>query len=99
MGVYGGLIDKFPIGAIVNKALTLRTGQMHGQRSMDRLIEHVVRGEVNPSMVATHELDLRMRSEALRYLKTKKTIARASCSNPVEITVRASIPAPGGPPR
>jgi threonine dehydrogenase-like Zn-dependent dehydrogenase len=49
MGVYGGVLDKFPMGAAMNKGLTLRMGQMHAQRYLDRLIGYVERGEVDPS--------------------------------------------------
>ena len=71
MGVYGGLIDKFPMGPIMNKALTLRTGQMHGQRYQDKLIEHVVKGEVDPSFVATHEMDLEDAQKAFEMFRDK----------------------------
>jgi threonine dehydrogenase-like Zn-dependent dehydrogenase len=71
MGVYGGLIDKFPMGAVMNKALTLRTGQMHGQRYQDKLIEHVVNGDVDPSFVATHELDLEDAQKAFEMFRDK----------------------------
>jgi threonine dehydrogenase-like Zn-dependent dehydrogenase len=62
-GVYGGFIDKFPIGAIVNRALTLRAGQCHVQRYMQPLLQRIERGEIDPSFVITHRLPL---SEAAR---------------------------------
>src|SRR4051812_16508357 len=46
MGVYGGLVDKFPIGAVVNKALTLRSGQCHVQRCMRPLLDRIEKGEI-----------------------------------------------------
>ena len=57
-GVYGGFIDKFPMGAIVNRALTIRSGQTHVQRYLRPLLERVVRGDIDPSFVITHRLPL-----------------------------------------
>ena len=58
IGVYGGLIDKFPMGALMNKSLTVRTGQTHMHRYMRPLLERVERGEIDPSFVITHRLRL-----------------------------------------
>src|SRR6201991_1772541 len=49
IGVYGGLMDKFPTGALMNKGLTLRTGQCHVQRYIKPLYERVRKGEIDPS--------------------------------------------------
>jgi threonine dehydrogenase-like Zn-dependent dehydrogenase len=57
-GVYGGFVDMFPIGAIVNRNLTLRAGQCHVQRYMQPLLERIQNGEVDPSFVITHRLPL-----------------------------------------
>jgi len=57
LGVYG-LIDKFPIGVIMNKGMTLRTAQQHGQAYMDRLLAHAQKGELNPAYLATHRFSL-----------------------------------------
>ena len=59
IGVYGGFIDKFPMGAVVNRSLTIRTGQCHVQRYMKPLLERIERGEIDPSFVITHRLPLR----------------------------------------
>lgn len=59
IGVYGGFVDKFPMGAVVNKGLTLRSGQCHVQRYMRPLLERIERGEIDPSFVITHVLPLR----------------------------------------
>ncbi|WP_257455005.1 zinc-dependent alcohol dehydrogenase [Archangium lipolyticum] len=72
MGVYGALVDKFPMGAAMNKGLTLRMGQMHAQRYLDRLIGHVERGEVDPSFVATHRMALDEAPRAYDMFKKKK---------------------------
>lgn len=57
LGVYG-LMDKFPIGVIMNKGLTVRAAQQHGQKYLPRLLEHVARGELDPSFLATHRFSL-----------------------------------------
>jgi threonine dehydrogenase-like Zn-dependent dehydrogenase len=57
-GVYGGFIDKFPMGAIVNRSLTLRSGQCHVQRYMRPLMQRIERGEIDPSFVITHRMRL-----------------------------------------
>jgi threonine dehydrogenase-like Zn-dependent dehydrogenase len=59
IGVYGGFIDKFPMGAIVNRSLTIRSGQCHVQRYTERLLGHIERGEIDPGFVITHRLPLR----------------------------------------
>jgi threonine dehydrogenase-like Zn-dependent dehydrogenase len=58
IGVYGGFVDKFPMGALMNRSLTLRAGQCHVQRYMTPLLERIVKGEVDPSFVITHRLPL-----------------------------------------
>ncbi len=57
LGVYG-LMDKFPIGVIINKGLTMRTAQQHGQKYVPKLLEHTVRGELDASFLATHRFSL-----------------------------------------
>jgi len=58
IGVYGGFIDKFPMGSVMNRSITIRTGQCHVQRYMRPLLERVQRGEIDPSFVVTHRLRL-----------------------------------------
>jgi threonine dehydrogenase-like Zn-dependent dehydrogenase len=57
-GVYGGFDDKIPLGAFVNKALTLKTGQTHVQRYMKPLLDRIEKGEIDPSFVITHRMSL-----------------------------------------
>jgi len=57
-GVYGGFIDKVPFGSIMNRALTIKTGQTHVQRYMRPLLEKIEGGEIDPSFVITHRLRL-----------------------------------------
>jgi threonine dehydrogenase-like Zn-dependent dehydrogenase len=58
MGVYGGLMDKFPSGAFMNKGLTLKAGQCHVQRYLRPLYERIRNGDIDPSFVVTHRLPL-----------------------------------------
>jgi threonine dehydrogenase-like Zn-dependent dehydrogenase len=58
IGVYGGFIDKFPMGAIVNRSLTIKSGQCHVHRYLRPLLQHIQRGEIDPSFVITHRLPL-----------------------------------------
>jgi len=57
-GVYGGLIDKVPFGALMNKGLTLRTGQTHVNRWTDDLLRRVQEKQIDPSFVITHTVGL-----------------------------------------
>ena len=57
-GVYGGLIDKVPFGAVMNKGLTIRTGQTHVNRYLGELMQLVVDGKIDPSFVITHTVGL-----------------------------------------
>jgi threonine dehydrogenase-like Zn-dependent dehydrogenase len=58
IGVYGGFIDKFPMGSVMNRSLTLKTGQAHVQRYMRPLLERIQNGEIDPSFVITHRMRL-----------------------------------------
>jgi threonine dehydrogenase-like Zn-dependent dehydrogenase len=58
IGVYGGFIDKFPMGSVMNRSLTIRSGQCHVHRYMKPLLERVQRGEIDPSFVITHRMPL-----------------------------------------
>ncbi|MBA2722318.1 MAG: glutathione-dependent formaldehyde dehydrogenase [Methylibium sp.] len=57
-GVYGGLIDKIPFGAFMNKGLTMRTGQTHVNRWTDDLLRRIDEGQIDPSFVITHTVGL-----------------------------------------
>jgi threonine dehydrogenase-like Zn-dependent dehydrogenase len=58
IGVYGGFVDKFPMGAVMNRSLTIRAGQCHVHRYLKPLLERIERGEIDPSFVITHRLKL-----------------------------------------
>ena len=72
IGVYGGFIDKFPAGAWMNKGLTLRTGQCHVHRYLQPLYERIANGDIDPSFVVTHRLDLDLAAEAYETFKHKQ---------------------------
>jgi threonine dehydrogenase-like Zn-dependent dehydrogenase len=59
IGVYGGFIDKFPMGAVMNRSLTIRSGQTHVQRYLKPLLEHIANGRIDPSFVVTHRMPLK----------------------------------------
>lgn len=57
-GVYGGFSDKIPFGSIMNRSLTIKTGQTHVQRYMQPLLESIQRGELDPGAIISHHLTL-----------------------------------------
>jgi threonine dehydrogenase-like Zn-dependent dehydrogenase len=57
-GVYVGRSDNLPFGSVMNKALTIKTGQTHVQRYLDPLLELIESGDVDPSFVVTHQAPL-----------------------------------------
>ena len=72
IGVYGGFVDKFPMGALVNRGLTIRAGQCHVQRYMKPLLERIRKGEIDPSFVITHRLGLDEAPEGYETFKQKE---------------------------
>jgi threonine dehydrogenase-like Zn-dependent dehydrogenase len=71
-GVYGGFIDKFPIGAIVNRSLTIKSGQTHVQRYMRPLLERIQKGDIDPSFVITHRMRLQDAPEGFEIFANKE---------------------------
>jgi threonine dehydrogenase-like Zn-dependent dehydrogenase len=57
-GVYGGILDKMPFGAVVNRALTIRSGQTHVQHYMPSLLGRIENGDIDPSFLITHRMSL-----------------------------------------
>jgi threonine dehydrogenase-like Zn-dependent dehydrogenase len=70
-GVYGGLVDKFPMGMIMNKGLTLRTGQTHVNRWTDDLRRRIEEGQIDPSFVITHSVGLEQGPEMYKTFRDK----------------------------
>ncbi|WP_046245544.1 zinc-dependent alcohol dehydrogenase [Hymenobacter terrenus] len=71
VGVYGGFIDKFPMGAAMNKGLTFKMGQMHAQKYMPRLLDYVQNGDVDPAYILTHRWPLERGAEGYQMFKQK----------------------------
>ncbi|WP_313238980.1 zinc-dependent alcohol dehydrogenase [Stutzerimonas kunmingensis] len=70
-GVYGGLIDKIPFGAAMNKGLTFRMGQTHVNRWTDDLLRRIQEGEIDPSFVITHSVSLKQGPEMYKTFRDK----------------------------
>jgi threonine dehydrogenase-like Zn-dependent dehydrogenase len=71
-GVYGGLIDKFPMGAFMNRSLTMKTGQTHVQRYLKPLLGRIQKGEIDPSFIITHRMPLDRAPQAYRMFCDKQ---------------------------
>jgi threonine dehydrogenase-like Zn-dependent dehydrogenase len=72
IGVYGGFIDKFPMGAVVNRSLTIRSGQCHVHRYLRPLLERIRKGEIDPSFVVTHRMRLEDAPEGFQIFNDKQ---------------------------
>jgi threonine dehydrogenase-like Zn-dependent dehydrogenase len=72
IGVYGGFVDKFPMGSLMNRSLTIRTGQCHVQRYMPALLERIRNGEIDPSFVVSHRLPLDEAPRGYEMFKNKQ---------------------------
>lgn len=71
-GVYSGLSDKMPMGAFMNKGLTMRTGQTHVNRWADDLLRRIEEGEIDPSFVITHTVPLSQGPEMYQVFRDKR---------------------------
>jgi threonine dehydrogenase-like Zn-dependent dehydrogenase len=71
-GVYGGLVDKIPFGAAMNKGLTFRMGQTHVNRWTDDLLRRIEEGQIDPSFVITHTVGLEQGPEMYKTFRDKK---------------------------
>ena len=72
LGVFGGLVDKFPMGAVMNKALTLRGAQQHGQRYIPEILDLMSRDEVKTEHLATHVMSLDEGPRGYEMFKNKE---------------------------
>jgi threonine dehydrogenase-like Zn-dependent dehydrogenase len=70
-GVYGGLVDKIPFGALMNKGLTVRTGQTHVNRWTDDLLRRIEEGQIDPSFVVTHTVGLEQGPQMYKTFRDK----------------------------
>jgi threonine dehydrogenase-like Zn-dependent dehydrogenase len=71
-GVYGGFADKIPLGSIMNRSLTIKTGQTHVHRYMQPLLERIQKGELDPSCIITHHMALDDAPHAYELFKHKQ---------------------------
>jgi threonine dehydrogenase-like Zn-dependent dehydrogenase len=71
-GVYGGFMDKFPIGAIVNRSLTIKSGQTHVHRYLRPLLKRIMDGEIDPSFIITHRLPLAQAAHGYEIFTNKE---------------------------
>jgi len=72
VGVYGGLLDKVPMGSAMNRGLTFRMGQTPVQRYLPQLLERIERGDLDPSFVITHRAPLSEGPDLYRTFRDKK---------------------------
>ena len=72
VGTYSGVIDRFPMGAVMNRSLTIRSGQCHVHRYLRPLLERVRNGEIDPSFVMTHKMSLDDAPRAYEIFKHKQ---------------------------
>lgn len=71
-GVFGGVVDKFPIGAVMNRSLTLRSGQCHVHRYLRPLLARIENGDIDPSFIVTHRMSLDDAPEGYETFKNKQ---------------------------
>ena len=71
-GVYGGFIDKIPFGSVMNRAITIKTGQTHVQRYLRPLLDRIQKGEIDPSFVVTHRMRLEDAPRGFEMFKNKE---------------------------
>lgn len=71
-GVYGGFVDKIPLGAAFNKGLSFKMGQTHVHRYLKPLLEHIQNGKIDPSFVITHKMKLEDAPKGYEIFKNKK---------------------------
>jgi threonine dehydrogenase-like Zn-dependent dehydrogenase len=71
-GVYGGLVDKIPFGASMNKGLTWRMGQTHVNRWTDDLLRRIEEGQIDPSFVITHNVPIERGPEMYETFRDKR---------------------------
>ncbi len=72
IGVYGGFMDKFPVGSLMNRSLTVRTGQTHVHRYLRPLLEHIRKGDVDPTFIVTHRMSLNDAPKGYETFKNKR---------------------------
>jgi threonine dehydrogenase-like Zn-dependent dehydrogenase len=72
IGVYGGFVDKFPMGAVMNRSLTIKSGQCHVQRYLRPLLERIQNREIDPAFIVTHRMGLEDAPRGYEIFKHKQ---------------------------
>jgi len=72
MGAYGGFADKFPIGSIMNRSLTIKSGQCHVHRYLRPLLDRIRSGEIDPTYIISHRMSLEEAPKGYDLFKTKE---------------------------
>jgi threonine dehydrogenase-like Zn-dependent dehydrogenase len=72
VGVYGGFVDKFPMGSVMNRSLTIKAGQCHVHRYMQPLLERIQNGDIDPTFIITHRMSLEDAPRGYEMFKNKQ---------------------------
>jgi threonine dehydrogenase-like Zn-dependent dehydrogenase len=72
VGVFGGFMDKFPIGTVLNRSLTIKAGQCHVHKYLRPLLDRIEKGEIDPAFVITHKLPLDSAPDGYETFKHKQ---------------------------
>lgn len=92
-GVYGGVIDKFPFGAVMQKGLTIRTGQTHVQRFMGELFDLIEEKKIDPSFIITHRPPLSDAAECYKMFRDEKDTCVKVVMTPDALIGSRTVPA------
>ena len=87
VGVYGGYLDKIPMGSAINRGLTFRMAQTPVQHYLPMLLERIEKGDIDPSFVVTHEAPLEQGPELYKTFRDKKD----GC---IKVVLKPSMTAP-----
>jgi threonine dehydrogenase-like Zn-dependent dehydrogenase len=71
-GVYGGVADKFPIGALMEKGLTVKSGQTHVQKYMPKLLDMILDGKIDTTFLISHRLSLEDAADGYKMFKDQQ---------------------------
>lgn len=75
-GVYGGMLDKVPMGAAFNKGLTFKMGQTHVHAVLPKLLDHIVQGDLHPDIIISHRMSLEQAADGYRMFDRKEQECR-----------------------
>jgi hypothetical protein len=90
-GVYTGLVDKIPMGAFMNKGLTMKTGQINIHKYLQPLLDRVQNGDIDPSFVITHTLSLEQAPHGYEIFKHKQDSCIKIVLKPGQIDQRSEL--------